>query len=78
MQAMILVALLIPAAALSPSPKRASFVVHRTSQRSTAIRAYGRGSTIWPECNEQPIALSASFPDSLLPQVSLLVLNGYD
>ena len=74
MQTAILAALLIPAAALSPY-KSALYVVRQTSQRSTAMKAYGRGSTIWPECNEQPISLSASFPDGVLPQVSVSVLN---
>ncbi|KAL7529142.1 hypothetical protein ACHAWF_002854 [Thalassiosira exigua] len=34
----------------------------------TAILAYGKGSEIWPECNEEPILLSASFPGSKIPQ----------
>mmetsp|Transcript_13888 Transcript_13888/g.30145 ORF Transcript_13888/g.30145 Transcript_13888/m.30145 type:complete len:405 (-) Transcript_13888:944-2158(-) len=34
----------------------------------TRIYAYGKGSEIWPECNEEPILLSASFPGGVIPQ----------
>mmetsp|Transcript_25264 Transcript_25264/g.54394 ORF Transcript_25264/g.54394 Transcript_25264/m.54394 type:complete len:412 (+) Transcript_25264:154-1389(+) len=42
----------------------------RTTQStsSTRIHAYGKGSEIWPECNEEPILLSASFPGGAIPQ----------
>mmetsp|Transcript_6905 Transcript_6905/g.11535 ORF Transcript_6905/g.11535 Transcript_6905/m.11535 type:complete len:400 (-) Transcript_6905:217-1416(-) len=38
---------------------------HATS--TTAICAYGKGSEIYPICNEEPILLSASFPGGELP-----------
>ncbi len=60
------------AAFSSPATRRAvvqEVVCHRdhTSTTSTAMRAYGKGSEIWPECNEEPIELSASFPGGKIP-----------
>ena len=31
-------------------------------------QTYGKGSEIWPECNEEPILLSSSFPSGIIPQ----------
>lgn len=40
-----------------------------TSVTSSSLRAsaYGKGSEIFPECNAEPIKLSASFPNGVLP-----------
>lgn len=46
--------------ALQVGPRR-----HTTS--ITTAMSYGKGSEIWPECNEEPILLSASFPGGEIP-----------
>lgn len=42
---------------------------------ATAIRAYGKGSEIWPQCNEEPINLSSSFPGGKIPSVLVELLE---
>lgn len=37
--------------------------------------AYGKGSEIWPECNEEPIKLSASFPGGTIPSSVMEMLE---
>ena len=48
-----------------------------TSTRSSlrASSAYGRGSEIFPECNEEPITLSDSFPNGVIPPPVQTVLE---
>ncbi|KAL3803879.1 hypothetical protein HJC23_004041 [Cyclotella cryptica] len=41
----------------------------------TILNAYGKGSVIWPECNEEPISLSTSFPDGIIPEAALNLLS---
>ncbi|KAL9183803.1 hypothetical protein ACHAXT_004659 [Thalassiosira profunda] len=41
----------------------------------TSLDAYGKGSEIWPECNEEPILLSASFPGGVIPQPAQALLD---
>lgn len=41
---------------------------------------YGRGAEIWPECNEEPILLTDSFPNGVIPEIAQaeLKLSGKD
>ncbi|KAL7539468.1 hypothetical protein ACHAXR_009320 [Thalassiosira sp. AJA248-18] len=48
-----------------------------SSSSSTRIQAYGKGSEIWPECNEEAINLSASFPGGVIPQPAKDLLGSY-
>lgn len=57
---------IISVTAFSPPATRRA-VCHREHTSTTAMRAYGKGSEIWPECNEEPIELSASFPGGKIP-----------
>mmetsp|Transcript_10024 Transcript_10024/g.18016 ORF Transcript_10024/g.18016 Transcript_10024/m.18016 type:complete len:392 (+) Transcript_10024:160-1335(+) len=57
----------------SPSTPR---IIQPTT--STRIYAYGKGSEIWPECNEEPIGLSASFPGGVIPQPAKDLLDSSD
>ena len=42
---------------------------HYNTYTATRIQqTYGKGSEIWPECNEEPILLSSSFPSGIIPQ----------
>ena len=59
------------AAFLQPHQNHAAPRIRTTT---SLINAYGKGSEIWPECNEEPIALTASFPDGIIPEVALNVL----
>ncbi|KAL7431765.1 hypothetical protein ACHAXH_001834 [Discostella pseudostelligera] len=40
----------------------------QSTRTPTHIHAYRKGSEIWPECNEDPIRLAASFPGGVIPQ----------
>ena len=42
---------------------------------TTSLYYYGKGSKIWPECNEEPIRLSASFPGGVVPQAAMDLLS---
>ena len=37
--------------------------------------AYRKGSDIWPECNEEPVRLAASFPGGVIPQPAMDILE---
>ena len=45
---------------------------------STSMSAYGKGSEIWPECNEEPIKLTSSFPGGKLPSAVMDLLDSGD
>lgn len=45
---------------------------------STRRYAYGKGSEIWPECNEEPIGLTASFPGGVIPQPAKDLIDSYE
>ncbi|KAK1748004.1 hypothetical protein QTG54_001967 [Skeletonema marinoi] len=66
---LLLVCCPISVVAFSPPATTATLkVVYPCGHTSTtAICAYGKGSEIWPECNEEPIGLSASFPGGKIP-----------
>ena len=55
----------------------ASFQIGRTRgyTATITIHAYGKGSEIWPECNEEPIELSASFPGGKIPSSVVEILQ---
>jgi hypothetical protein len=42
---------------------------------TTAICAYGKGSEIWPVCNEEPIKLSSSFPGGKIPSAVMEMIE---
>lgn len=44
-------------------------------QSSTSLHAYGKGSEIWPECNEEPVVLATSFPGGVVPRAALNMLE---
>jgi hypothetical protein len=44
-------------------------------QSRVFLSSYSRGAEIWPECNEEPIPLTASFPGGNLPNDARLLLN---
>lgn len=46
-----------------------------THLQKQSLNAYGKGSEIWPECNEEPISLSASFPNGVVPEVAQNMLE---
>jgi len=49
---------------------------HYNTYTTTRIQqAYGKGSEIWPECNEEPILLSSSFPSGIIPQFAKNLLE---
>jgi hypothetical protein len=39
----------------------------RRKLASTPLKAYGKGSEIWPECNEESVSLTSSFPGGVIP-----------
>lgn len=41
----------------------------------TQTNAYRKGSEIWPECNEDPVRLAASFPGGVIPQPAKDLMN---
>lgn len=42
---------------------------------TTRRHAYGKGSEIWPECNEAPVLLAASFPGGVVPRPARRLLE---
>jgi len=42
---------------------------------TTAICAYGKGSEIWPVCNEETIKLSSSFPGGKIPSAVMEMIE---
>lgn len=40
----------------------------QSTRTPAQIYAYRKGSEIWPECNEDPVRLTASFPGGVIPQ----------
>jgi len=49
---------------------------HYNTYTTTRIQqTYGKGSEIWPECNEEPILLSSSFPSGIIPQFAKNLLE---
>jgi uncharacterized membrane protein len=44
-------------------------------QRSFVLNAYGRGAEIWPPSNENPIQLSDSFPNNVIPESAKALLR---
>lgn len=40
--------------------------------------SYGRGAEIWPECNEDPVSLSDSFPNGQVPYAASLSIEEND
>ncbi|KAL3799604.1 hypothetical protein ACHAWO_008920 [Cyclotella atomus] len=60
-----------PKAASSQHRKRHLQRKHLMSARhqltSTPLKSYGKGSEIWPECNEESISLTSSFPGGVIP-----------
>lgn len=41
----------------------------------SSLQSYGKGSEIWPECNEEPIRLSSSFPGGVIPRAAMDLLE---
>ncbi len=59
-------------------PFAASFLTIQTKPKSAqthAYYAYRKGSDIWPERNEEPIRLAASFPEGVIPQPAMNLLE---
>ena len=49
---------------------------HYNTYTTTRIQqTYGKGSEIWPECNEEPILLSSSFPNGIISQYAKNLLE---
>jgi len=48
---------------------------HNQVTSTTTLCAYGKGSEIWPGCNEEPIKLSASFPGGKIPSAVMELLE---
>ncbi len=46
-----------------------------SAKPSRALQSYGKGSEIWPECNEEPIRLAASFPGGVIPRAAVDLLD---
>jgi len=46
-----------------------------TTKTSSSLQSYGKGSEIWPECNEEPIRLSSSFPGGVIPRAAMDLLE---
>jgi hypothetical protein len=42
------------------------------------INTYGRGAEIWPECNDDPVQLSDSFPNGRVPYSAILSIEQQD
>jgi hypothetical protein len=42
------------------------------------MNSYGRGAEIWPECNEDPVQLSDSFPNGQVPYSAVLAIGRQD
>lgn len=42
------------------------------------IFTYGRGADIWPECNEDPVQLTDSFPNGEIPYSAILAMDQQD
>jgi hypothetical protein len=69
------------------TPNR-SMMVRRTMQTQSLTKfklselyssvSYGRGAEIWPECNEDPVSLSDSFPNGQLPYRAILSIEEGD
>ncbi|KAL7457353.1 hypothetical protein ACHAWC_011134, partial [Mediolabrus comicus] len=51
---------------------------HRQHTTFLFLSAYGKGSEIWPECNEEPIKLTSSFPGGKLPSAVMDLLDSGD
>lgn len=45
------------------------------NRRSSLYETYGRGAEIWPPANEDPMRLESSFPNGVIPDVAVAVLN---
>ena len=53
----------------------ADATVPKSAHTRTYYYAYGKGSDIWPECNEEPVRLAASFPGGVIPQPAMDLLE---
>ena len=42
------------------------------------IFTYGRGADIWPECNEDPVQLTDSFPNGQIPYSAIMAMDQQD
>jgi len=50
-------------------------LVPNTVRTELTASSYGRGTEIWPECNEDPIQLIDSFPGGIIPSDALYSLK---
>lgn len=58
--------------------QRSTLHLRRARSESTTVYAYGKGSEIWPECNEAPVLLASSFPDGAIPRPAQALLDAAD
>ena len=64
----------------SSVPAKVAFVRNHRQHTTLSIcrSTYRKGSEIWPECNEEPIKLTSSFPGGKLPSAVMDLLDSGD
>lgn len=59
-------------------PRVSTTPTTQTASPFLKMNSYGRGAEIWPECNEDPVQLSDSFPNGQVPYSAILAIGRQD